>query len=213
MAFAFSPNRTTVKAILFIPVALVAGVLLLPEQAYMLAQVQAAETTASANRPAVVELKPTPSTATEQHSMRTQDQMTSGTILLKTVPREEGEIDFDLLRTTTLNRTPPPVFDPELDALEGKTVKIRGFMTPFDSLTDFTTFMVFPNPTGCNFCAPPSPLEVVLVRLKADKQGFVPEPIEVEGTLSLWRKEKTDNAHKSFLYVMNDAKFTVLSYD
>ncbi|MGF1573076.1 MAG: DUF3299 domain-containing protein [Sumerlaeia bacterium] len=203
----FKLSSTFIKSTLFIPVALVMGVLFLPNDAYNLAKAQAADKPAS---PAVVEITP----ATEEaHTMRNQDEITSGTLLLQTMPRQEGEIDFDLLRTTTLNRTPPPVFDPELDQLEGKTVKLRGFMTPFDSLTNFDTFMAFPFATGCNFCAPPSPLEVVLVRMKEKGQKFVPEPIEVEGTLSLWRKDKTDNAHKSFLYIMNDAKITVLSFD
>lgn len=208
-----TPSKALVKFILFIPVALVVGVLLMPEQAFLQAQAQAQEQAGPTAQEVPAKEKPAAVVPLDQHSMRSQDQITSGTALINSAPLEDGEIDFDLLRTTVLNRTPPPVFDPKLDAYEGKRVKIRAFMTPFDSLTNFQTFMAFPNATGCNFCAPPSPLEVVLIRLNDPDQKFIPEPIEIEGTLSLWRKDKTDNAHKSFLYVMNNATVKVLSYE
>lgn len=182
---------------MFIPVALLAGYLLLPQQAFIQAQQAAAGMGEQ-----------------DLHNLRTQDQITSGTLLLlKDAPLEEGMIDFNLLRKTKLNRTPPPVFDAALERYEGKQVKMRGFMTPYDSLTNFQTFMVFPTATGCNFCAPPSPIEVVLVRLEKKIQPYIPEPIEVEGTLSLWQKDKKDKAHKSFLFVLNDAKVKALSLE
>jgi len=144
------------------------------------------------------------------HDLRSQDEITSGTKLLKAKEGvvEEGVVTFEMMKETTLKSTPPPIFTPEVDALDGKEVTIRGFMTPYDSLTQFKKFMIFPNATGCQFCAVPSPKEVVFVRLKSDDdQEFISAPIEVKGTLSIWKEDKVDKdeAHKSFLFVVNDA--------
>lgn len=144
------------------------------------------------------------------HDLRSQDEITSGTNLLKAKEGvvEKGVVTFEMMKETTLKSTPPPIFTPEIDALDGKEVTIRGFMTPYDSLTQFKKFMIFPNATGCQFCAVPSPKEVVFVRLKSDDdQEFISAPIEVKGTLSIWKEDKVDKdeAHKSFLFVVNDA--------
>jgi len=120
-------------------------------------------------------------------------------------------IDFRLLNTTTLNPDPPPIYVQRLKQFDERKVRIRGFMTPFDSLTDMRTFMLMPMPTGCYFCVPPSPKQVVLVRITSEqKVGYIYDPIEVEGRLDLWKPESEDPAHQMFLYVMNDVKVTRL---
>ncbi len=137
------------------------------------------------------------------------DGSTTATLVRKS-PIADNELTLTDLRSTKLGRKPPPIFQDKMKNLNKKTVKMIGFMVPFDSLTDLRTFLLFENPMGCNFCAPPSPKEVVLVRIKKDSpQEFIDAPIEVEGTLDLWRDESDDPAHKSFLYVVNDAKVSV----
>lgn len=148
--------------------------------------------------------------ARDPHATRSDDQVTSAMAALAAAPKAnlaDKFITFDDLKKTVLNYDPPPIFQDDLKALDGQKVRMRGFMTPFDSLTDMRQFMLFPNATGCFFCAPPSPLEVVFIRqIKKDEaQPYIYEPIEIEGTLRLWRDQSEEAAHTMFLYVVDDA--------
>jgi hypothetical protein len=151
-------------------------------------------------------------TAGGPHSenLRSADQVTSMTALLRqaeaSAPRD-GSVNFDLLKETVLKRKPPPIYPESLAALDGRTVTVRGFMAPYDSLTDMRNMMLMQTSVGCYFCVPPSPKEVVFVRRNdAKEQPFIPEPIEATGTLKLWSKDSTDPEHTMFLYVLDDAK-------
>jgi len=153
-------------------------------------------------------LQPAPSQEGELHNLRDGQDATSATLL---AARGENALSFEDLIATKLGRRPPPVFTSRLHGLDGKTVRIRGFMAPYDSLNDLRTFMLMESPVGCYFCVPPSPKEVMLVRVKTDKiQDFVEPAIEVEGTLSIWTEDKTDEAHKMFLFLINDARITIV---
>ncbi len=121
---------------------------------------------------------------------------------------EKGNIDFRLLRLTQVKRNPPPIYPEELSKMDGKTVKILGFMAPYDDIENMKNFMLFPTIAGCFFCAPPSAIEVVLIRQKVEKAKFIYSTIVVEGTLSLWKEDSGDEGHKMFLYIINDAKVT-----
>jgi hypothetical protein len=145
----------------------------------------------------------------DPHSMRNADQAADAEALLEAANKAGGEgvITFDLLRSTELKLTPPPIFPEELAKLDGKKVRVRGFMSPFDNLKDMRNCMLFPFATGCFFCAPPSPREVVFIRIESkDPVPFESSAIEIEGTLNLWKDGSADKAHQSFLYVVNDAK-------
>lgn len=119
-----------------------------------------------------------------------------------------GIIDFRLLRWTRNDRDGRPEFPPELAALDGKPVQMVGFMTPYDDLDRMNSFMLFPFPVGCFFCAPPSALEVALVRQRrTDDAPFIDEPILVEGELRLWTPHNPDPGHQEgFAYIIDAAK-------
>ncbi|MCC5876082.1 MAG: DUF3299 domain-containing protein [Candidatus Sumerlaeia bacterium] len=118
-------------------------------------------------------------------------------------------ISFEDLMETKLYRLPPPVFTDKVAGLGGNTVRMVGFMSPYDSLTDLRNFMLVQVPTGCYFCAPPGPLQVVSVRIDSDTPvSFIEEPILVEGTLRLWEEESTNPMHRMFLFVIDKAKVT-----
>ncbi|MBX3730623.1 MAG: DUF3299 domain-containing protein [Candidatus Sumerlaeia bacterium] len=147
--------------------------------------------------------------------VRSDDELTSAALALQkrlAEPRKDGEIDFLLLRATTLRRQPPPVYPEALAKLDGTKVRVVGFMAPYDRLDDMSNFMLMTTPVGCTFCEPPSPKEVVFVRQHkkdpAEKLPFVSDPIEIEGTLNLWKADSEDLAHEMFLYVVNDTKVT-----
>lgn len=121
----------------------------------------------------------------------------------------EDAVDFKTLKETVLNRKPPPIYG-KVEDLDGKIIRIVGFMGPYDDFENLRNFMLFNKPVGCNFCAPPSVKEVVFVRQKAEKAKFIDEPVLVEGTMKLWREDSEDEGHHNgFLYVMEDAKVEV----
>lgn len=120
-------------------------------------------------------------------------------------------IDFEFLDQTVPDQQYRPVYPERLEALDGHTVRIRGFMTPYDDLENLNTFLIMGFPTGCNFCAPPSVSQVVLARHPPRwgpmaPHAYVDGPIEVTGVLRLWSPDSEDPAHRDeyFLYIMED---------
>lgn len=86
-----------------------------------------------------------------------------------------------------------------------------GFMAPYDSLENMKNCMLMGIPTGCFFCTPPSPVEVVFIRQDIPKGKVAPyidTPIVAEGILKLWKKRSNEPAHKSFIFVLDQAKVT-----
>lgn len=123
----------------------------------------------------------------------------------------DNVITFEDLMETKLYRLPPPVFTDKVGALDGKRVRMVGFMSPYDSLTDLRNFMLVQLPTGCFFCAPPGPLQVVAVRVDTDRPlAFIDEPIIVEGTLRLWEEESSNPLHRMFLFVIERARVSAI---
>lgn len=117
-------------------------------------------------------------------------------------------IDFEMLARTQPDAEYNPIYLPELSVLDGREVRLRGFMTPYDDLENLQVFMVMGFPTGCNFCAPPAVNQVVLARQpeRSRAYAYVDGPIEVTGRLTLWRSDSTDPAlrDEQFLYLMTD---------
>lgn len=129
------------------------------------------------------------------------------------LPVKTGDdvITFADLKETVLHRLPPPEFSAKVDDLDGRTVRMVGFMSPYDSLTDLRRFMLVEAPTGCFFCAPPGPLQVVYVEMDARRpQPFIDDPIVVEGRLRLWHEGSKHHGHRSFLFVVDNARVSGL---
>lgn len=131
------------------------------------------------------------------------------------------QLDFDLLRRVRprINEQgiAEPVFSDGMASLDGRRVQMRGFMGPYESLEDMREFMLFNFPVGCNFCEPPSVDQVVLIRQQEGKRRypFIDNPIQVTGTLRLWREDSEDPAHENvmFIYVMEDVEVAPLEMD
>lgn len=75
----------------------------------------------------------------------------------------------------------------ELSALEGKLVKIPGFMVPLeDNQKAVTEFLLVPSPQACIHVPPPPPNQMVLVDMNRDANAKVEfGPIWIYGKLSL----------------------------
>lgn len=125
-----------------------------------------------------------------------------------------ADIDFAMLdEVRLLDLIEMDVDFPEaLRALEGRRVRLVGFMAPWDSLHDMGRCLILPTYVGCNFCAPPSLTQVVFVE-QAEAPGagreFIEEPSEVSGTLRLLRPESTNEGHANgFFFALEDAVAT-----
>jgi hypothetical protein len=75
---------------------------------------------------------------------------------------------------------------PDLESLEGKTVKIPGFMVPLeDNQRKVTEFLLVPSPQACIHVPPPPPNQMVFVRMGDQGTQAAFGPIWVYGTLRL----------------------------
>ncbi|MCC5850371.1 MAG: DUF3299 domain-containing protein [Verrucomicrobia bacterium] len=126
-------------------------------------------------------------------------------------------LDFRVIERVTPDENHEPVFPSGIAELDGKTVRMQGFMSPYESLQDMSEFMLLNFPTGCNFCAPPAVNQVVLVRQKEGKRRypFIDDMIQITGTLRLWSKDSEDPAHEDvmFIYIMEDTEVVALDMD
>jgi hypothetical protein len=76
----------------------------------------------------------------------------------------------------------------ELDALNGKAVKIPGFMVPLeDDQKKVTEFLLVPSPQACIHVPPPPPNQMVYVKMRRGTESAV-GPIWVYGALHLVTK-------------------------
>jgi len=78
----------------------------------------------------------------------------------------------------------------ELQSLDGKEVKIPGFMVPLeDNQKAVTEFLLVPSPQACIHVPPPPPNQMVLINMDASANAKVEfGPIWVVGKLSLKSK-------------------------
>ncbi len=77
----------------------------------------------------------------------------------------------------------------ELEALDGKLVKLPGFMVPLeDNQKDVTEFLLVPNAQACIHVPPPPSNQMVYVKMKKGTSSFY-EPIWVYGTFKIITKK------------------------
>ena len=79
---------------------------------------------------------------------------------------------------------------PELMALDGKQVRIPGFMVPLeDNSKTVTEFLLVPSPQACIHVPPPPPNQMVLIEMNPEAKAKVEfGPIWIYGKLSLTAK-------------------------
>jgi hypothetical protein len=92
-----------------------------------------------------------------------------------------------------------PKFDSKVLALDGKQVRLQGFMLPMDLGEAQRHFLISAAPPHCPFCMPAGPEAVVEVFARK-AITFSMEPIFVSGKLSLVKSDAS-----GLLYRLNDA--------
>lgn len=122
-------------------------------------------------------------------------------------------IDFPLLgEARSLDLINHEIEFPEtLKNLEGKRVRMVGFMAPYDSLNDMRRCMIVPSYVGCTFCSPPSLTQVVYViqgssSASARTFPFIEEASHITGTFRLSRPGgDREGQQQGFHYSLEDA--------
>ncbi|MDR7332540.1 DUF3299 domain-containing protein [Roseateles asaccharophilus] len=77
-----------------------------------------------------------------------------------------------------------PSFPAAVQALDRKTVRVQGFMTPLEAGDKQQHFLLSSVPTSCSFCVPAGPEGMVEVRTKKPVR-YTLEPVIVEGQLAV----------------------------
>lgn len=87
----------------------------------------------------------------------------------------------------------------ELEKLDGKSVRIPGFMVPLeDNMKSVTEFLLVPSPQACIHVPPPPPNQMVLIKMKDGAESAY-GPIWVYGVLHL----------KSKRHIFGESSFTM----
>jgi len=77
------------------------------------------------------------------------------TVLSRNPLKDAQELSFGLLMQTVLGEKPPPEYPGQISVLEGKRVRITGFIAPYNDPRKMTNLLLLGSPTGCYFCNPP----------------------------------------------------------
>jgi hypothetical protein len=90
-------------------------------------------------------------------------------------------------------------FGDSIHELDGKPVKLRGYITPLQFGSDQKHFILSPKPPSCAFCVPAGPDAMVEVFCKTPIKYSL-EPVTVSGTFAVLRNDPS-----GLLYRMADA--------
>ena len=86
--------------------------------------------------------------------------------------------------------------------LEGKSVRIYGFMMPLESTLEQKHFILSMLPLdGCQFCAPGTQAQFIEIKVKGDGIRYTFDPIEIAGTFEL-----IPDAPMGVYFLIKDAK-------
>lgn len=109
------------------------------------------------------------------------------------------ETDWNMLRKLDYQTGERPA---DLAALDGKPVKIPGFVVPLDDdAATYSEFLLVPSPQACVHVPPPPPNQMIMVRMKS---GQAPKrswgPVWIMGTLHV---ASTDSQFGKISYMLH----------
>jgi len=100
------------------------------------------------------------------------------------------------------NQYSKPSFQPEIKVLDGKKIKIKGYMFPLDGAEKQKLFLFGPFPLSCPFQYHVGPPLVLEVHANKHPIAFDYEPVTITGTLEL----VPDDPEYSVFYRLKDAR-------
>lgn len=108
--------------------------------------------------------------------------------------------DLTQVKQVFVRRTVEVHFSEKIEALNGQTVRIQGFMMPLGAGEEQRDFLVSSVPLTCAFCTPGGPESIVDVNAVEDVP-YSMDAVVVEGRLDVLR-----NDSKGFFYRLHDAR-------
>lgn len=113
-------------------------------------------------------------------------------LLLPLAAHAQTAISWETLAQVKLTKSGTkfsPKFDAKVQQLNGKQIKLKGFMLPLDQAAKQQHFILSANPVAnCFYCLPGGPES--LVEIKADRAvDFSYDPVEVSGRLELLQSD------------------------
>ena len=113
-------------------------------------------------------------------------------------------IPWSVISETSVDRRYHPTFAKYLRELNGRTIRLTGYMQPLNEDPEPAAFLFIENHIGCWFCEMPDITGIILVELPAGKsKAYTRTPIRITGKLKL---NETDP--ENFLYTLSDAAVT-----
>lgn len=95
-----------------------------------------------------------------------------------------------------------PDFQTEVKALDGKQVKVKGYMFPLSEAEDQKLFLLGPFPLSCPFQYHVGPMLVIEVYAESDPIKFDYDPITITGKLEL----VPDDPENNVFYRLKEAR-------
>jgi len=115
-----------------------------------------------------------------------------------------NDLPWVVVSDTQLDRSFRPTFPRYLRELDGKRVRLTGYMQPLGEGSEVAGFLLIEFPVGCWYCEMPELTHMVLVEMPEGKAArYSRERIRVTGKLKL---NATDP--ENFLYLVQDAQVT-----
>lgn len=107
------------------------------------------------------------------------------------LPERPGFTSWRLLAQVELikqNSKLSPAFAQTITALDGKVVRVQGFMMPLDIGDKQRRFLLMAAPPHCSFCLPAGPDAMIEVRAKTDvRYGF--DVVSLSGKLQVLKND------------------------
>jgi hypothetical protein len=114
---------------------------------------------------------------------------------------EINVMPWELLAETSVDKKFRPTFANYLKELDGKQVRLTGFMQPLSEDAEATAFMFIEYPVGCWYCEMPDVTSIVYVELPPGKSTAIARGmVRITGRLQLNANDPED-----FLYAIRQA--------
>ena len=120
------------------------------------------------------------------------------------LPDVDGTVSWDLLGSVDSREGNhgllEPMFSDELRELDGREVKVQGFMMPLNNSEKQQHFLVSRTPPSCFYCLPGGPESVIEVKAQRPME-FSFDPVVLSGNMHL-----VENSDMGLFYRLEDAR-------
>ena len=135
---------------------------------------------------AMAQISGTQTSSAPQHTVHNQPIAADGTVTWEALANMEIRVETPAPLQTIFHRD----FTPQIKALAGTVVRIKGFMYPLTAGETHTGFLLSALPPSCPFCLPGSATTLIDI-IAREPIRYVLEPVVVEGTLILLEDDIT----------------------